>query len=97
MEHEDSIPASEFCIHHNIQLSFIHKLSDNGMIITRMVEDNIHLPISELKLVEKIIHLHFELEINLEGIEAIIHLLNRVQDLQDEITRLNTRLKAYEP
>ncbi len=97
MEHEDSIPASDFCIHHNIQLSFIHKLSDNGIINTKRVEDHIYLPISELKLIEKIIHLHFELEINLEGIEAIIHLLDRIQDMQDQITRLTTRLKAYEP
>jgi len=96
MEQEDSIPASEFCIHHNIQLSFIHKLSDNGLIITQTVEDHIYLPISELKLIEKIMHLHFELEINLEGIEAIIHLLDRVQDMQDQIARLTTRLKAYE-
>ncbi len=61
------------------------------------MEDHIYLPISELKLIEKIIHLHFELEINLEGIEAIIHLLDRIQDMQDQITRLTTRLKAYEP
>jgi len=97
MEREDKILASEFCTHHNIGLSFIQVLSDNGMIMTEQFENNIYLPVSELKLVEKIIHLHFELDINLEGIETIIHLLDRIQDMQSQITQLTNRLKTYEP
>jgi hypothetical protein len=96
MEREDIIPASEFCIHHNIQLSFIQTLSDQGIIVTESVEENIYLPVSQLKLVEKIVHLHFELDINLEGIETIIHLLNRVEDMQSQIARLTNRLRRYE-
>jgi len=96
MEREDIILASEFCVHHNIQLSFIQSLSDNGMIATEVVEDNIYLPTSELKLVEKIVHLHFDLDINLEGIETIMHLLNRMEDMQGQIRQLTNRLKRYE-
>jgi hypothetical protein len=96
MEREDKILASEFCVYHNIELSFIHALSDHDMIVTEVVDDAIYLPVSELKLVEKIIHLHFELEINLEGIETIIHLLDRMRDMQGEIARLTNRLRVYE-
>lgn len=96
MERDDIILASEFCVHHNIQLSFIQTLSDQGMILTERIEENIYLPVSELKLVEKIVHLHFELDINLEGIETIMHLLNRVEDMQSQITRLTNQLRRYE-
>ena len=96
MEREDIIPASEFCVHHNIQLSFIQALSDNGMIVTESMENKVYLPVSELKLVEKIVHLHFELDINLEGIETIIHLLDRMDDMQSQIVQLTNRLKRYE-
>ncbi|HEX2683135.1 MAG TPA: hypothetical protein VHL77_04350 [Ferruginibacter sp.] len=36
------------------------------------------------------------MDINLEGIEAISYLLNRMNDLQQEILRLNNRLSIYE-
>lgn len=96
METEDKVLASDFCIHHNVTLSFIQGLSDNGMIVTELVENNVYLPVSQLKVAEKIIHLHFELDINLEGIETIIHLLARMEDMQGQITRLANRLKKYE-
>ena len=39
---------------------------------------------------------HYDLEINLEGIEVIDHLLHRVKNLQDEITELQNKLKLYD-
>jgi hypothetical protein len=96
METEDKILASDFCRHHNVTLSFIEGLSDNGMIVIERVENDVFLPASQLKLAEKIVHLHFELDINLEGIETIIHLLARMEDLQSQIASLANRLKKYE-
>jgi MerR HTH family regulatory protein len=92
----DRVLASEFCIHHSIELSFIQVLSDNGMIVTQVEENVMYLPTSELRLAEKIIHLHFDLDINLEGIETIIHLLGRMEDMQGQIARLTNQLKRYE-
>jgi hypothetical protein len=45
---------------------------------------------------ERIVRLHFELDINLEGIETITHLLERMEAMQENIARLKNRLKAYE-
>jgi hypothetical protein len=45
---------------------------------------------------EKIVRLHFELDINLEGIETIAHLLERMEGMQEKIVQLTNRLKAYE-
>ena len=96
MQRQDIIPAGEFCVHHNIQLSFIHSLSEYGMVQTVLIEEEIFLPISEMEKLEKIIRLHFELDINLEGIETISHLLDRMNAMRQEIVRLTNRLKAYE-
>ena len=96
MEAEDMVLASEFCIHHNIEVSFIHSLSEYGMIDTVIREEEIFLPISELPRLEKIIRLHFELEINLEGIETITHLLEKIKAMQEEINQLTNRLKKFE-
>ncbi len=96
MQHEEMILASEFCIHHNIELAFIDSLRECGLIETMLVEEKIFLPISQLSHLERIVRLHFELDINLEGIETIAHLLDKVNGLQDQITQLTNRLKAYE-
>lgn len=96
MQNEDKVPASEFCIHHNIELSFIDSLKDYGLIETVTIEEKIFLPLSELARLEKIVRLHFELDINLEGVETITHLLERMEEMQENITRLTNRLKAYE-
>jgi hypothetical protein len=96
MQNDDMVPANEFCIHHNIELSFIHTLRDYGMIETVLMEEKVFLPISELPRLEKIIRLHFELDINLEGIETITYLLDRMEAMREQITDLTNRLKGFE-
>jgi hypothetical protein len=96
MQFEDMVPASEFCVHHNIELSFIDSLREYGLVETILIEEKVYLPVSQLGHLEKIVRLHFDLEINLEGIETIAHLLEKVTTLQDQVTMLTNRLKAYE-
>ena len=96
MQSEDIVLASEFCVHHNIELSFIHSLEEHGLIETVLVEERIFLPVSQLERLEKILRLHFDLDINIEGIETITYLLERMQGMQEQIVQLTNRLKAYE-
>jgi hypothetical protein len=42
------------------------------------------------------IRLHHELDINLAGIEAITHLLQRVENMHEEMRLLRNRLQRYE-
>ena len=90
------IPAVEFCASHNIEVSFIRSLQQSGLIEVSSVEETIYIHESQLQDLERIIHLYFELDINLEGIETINHLLQRINYMQDEITSLRNRLRLYE-
>ena len=91
------IPVKTFCVHHNIEHSFIHTLQRFGLveIITR--EDDAFIRARQLNDIERFVRLHRELDINPEGIDAIIHLLQRVKKMQQEITTLQNRLSRYEP
>ncbi len=93
---EGLIPAYEFCVNHNIEVSFIRTLQESGMIEITTVEDTGYIPADQLRELERIIHLHFDLDINLEGIESINHLLQRINELQEEIVVLKNRLRLYE-
>ena len=54
------------------------------------------IPASQLTTLEKLVRLYYEMDINLEGIEAITFLLQKVEDMQHEITGLKNRLRLYE-
>lgn len=93
---ENLIPADEFCANHNIEVSFIRSLQENGLIEIMTIEEKGYIQSSQLQELEKIIRLYYELDINLEGIETINHLLQRINHMQDEITALRNRLRLYE-
>lgn len=93
---EHLIPADEICVNHNIEISFISSLHKNGLIDITIEEEAVFIPQSQLRQLEKMIHLYYELDINLEGIETINHLLNRIDDMQYQITVLKNRLRLYE-
>ena len=90
------IPVDEFCINHNIDTSFISTLQDNGMIKTTTLRKNLFFDSEQLQKLEKIICFYYELDINLEGIESISHLLERIEILQNEISDLRNRILFYE-
>jgi len=97
MQNDHLIPAAHFCTQYNIETAFIDLLHENGMIEIATVDQNPFIPEECLPEIEKIIRLHFELNINLEGIEAITYLLRRIENLQDEVVGLKNKLKLYEP
>ena len=93
---ENLISAREFCEKYNVEISFIHSLKDTGLIEITTIDETGYIMSSQLQELEKIIHLHYDLDINIEGIETINHLLERIKDLRDEITMLRNRLRIYE-
>jgi chaperone modulatory protein CbpM len=96
MQTEDLIPASEFCSCHHIEFTFVRTLHDSGLIGMTVREGAAFLSSEELPLLEKFVRWHYELSINQEGIEAISHLLSRVDDLQEEVRSLRNKLRRYE-
>lgn len=96
MQKENLISVDVFCANHNIEISFITSLQHKGMIEIITIKESEFLDPDQLQLLEKFIRFHYELDINLEGIETITHLLNKVNALQDEIISINNRLRLYE-
>src|SRR5688500_18308540 len=96
MQNDYLIPADQFCIQHNIDFTFINLLHKNGLLEITTLEQTQFIPEEHLPSLEKMMRLHYDLDINLEGIEAITHLLQRVEQLQNELRGLKSRLPLYE-
>ena len=96
MIRKNLISTDEFCVHHNIEFSFIRNLCDFGLLETVKVEKTEFITEDQLEKLERMLRLHKELDINVEGIDTIDHLLDRMGDLQNEILQLKNRLRLYE-
>ncbi len=90
------IAISEFCGSYDLDISFISSLEKTGLIDVITIGEGLYIDSEQLKLLEKIVRFHYEFEINLEGIETIIHLLQQLKSLQEENIRLRNRLDLYE-
>ena len=93
---QDLIPAALCCTQYLIEYTFLQSLQDAGLVDMVVVDQEEYLPADQLRHLERYIRLHHELDINIEGVEAIAHLLHRVEALQKELTRLSIRLRHYE-
>jgi chaperone modulatory protein CbpM len=96
MQTEQLIQVDTFCRFHNIEFSFISSLHEFGLIEITQKEEKSFIAEGNLELVERLIRLHNDLHINVEGVEVITYLLDQIKLQQDEITRLQNRLRFYE-
>ncbi len=96
METDQFIVLSDFCEVHNISSEFIVQLQEYGLIELIQLKNVPCLPSKELSKTEKIIRLHSELDINLEGIAVITQLLEEMQQMQKDIIFLRNKLRVYE-
>jgi chaperone modulatory protein CbpM len=92
MENDELIPAEDFCMYHNIEYSFISSLEDSGLIKVTAVEQHTFIPADELQKLEKFVRLHYDLDINLEGIETINHLLEKIDEMNKQILKLKNKI-----
>ncbi|MFZ4739902.1 MAG: chaperone modulator CbpM [Bacteroidales bacterium] len=96
MQKDHLIALDVFCVNHNIEISFISLLHQNGLIEITTIEETSFIEASQLQQLEKFVRFYNDLDINIEGIETITHLMERMSMLQNEIIMLRNRLQLYE-
>ena len=96
MEKQELIIVEVFCQEYQIETNFIQDLEDFGLIEITVQKEQRYLHLNQLPSIEKIIRLHNELNINKEGIEIILDLLDRNNSLEHEIKNLKERINLYE-
>lgn len=96
MRNEEMVAANEFCTSHNVEISFLYSLSESGLLEITTAEENVFIYQDQLPELEKLVRLHYDMDINLEGIEAIHHLLQQMKMMQDEMRVLKNKLGLYE-
>lgn len=96
MEHTELLIVEVFCTEYQVEISLIDELNEFGLI--ELVQDNgiKYIQIEKLPEVERVIRFHNELNINKEGIEVILDLLNRLDAVNKQTRYLQDKLRLYE-
>lgn len=93
----EMIIIKEYCEKSHTDPTFLLSLEEGGLIEIRTVNGERYLLVSQLRELERYSHLYYDLSINIEGIDAIRHLLTRMETLQQEVRQLRRELHRFRP
>lgn len=89
------IILSDYCRNSDIEPDFIVLLKEEGLIETLEEDGRECIPVSQLRSLESYSRMYYDLSINIEGIDAIRHMLNKMEEMRREIRRLENRLSCF--
>lgn len=82
---------------YHLENDFVEALNNMGLIHIEVIEQTQYIHEDQIRNLEKIIRLYQELDLNLEGIDVVLNLLEQNQALNGEINKLKNKLRIYEP
>jgi len=92
----ETISVSHLCAHYKTESQFFERLEAFGLIHLIHEEETPAIEVESIKEVERWIHLHYDLNINMEGLDAISHLLQRMKQLQSELIQVKSQLRSQD-
>lgn len=96
METEEYISVERLCGHYEVAIEFFSNLNEMGRVRVITIKKTPCVHRDSLSEIERMIRLHRDLEVNPEGIDVILNLLDRVTQLQKELQRAKNRLHLYD-
>lgn len=96
MSKEKLIPLNQLCTHYQVEMSFFSYLHEFGFVEILTIEESHFIHEYKINDVEKIIRMQKDLNINLEGIDTVFNLLEKISELQTELISVKNRLRLYE-
>lgn len=93
---EQLIATRTLCMHYNIEISLIDTLNEMGLIQIIIIDRSQFIHQDQISTFEKIIRLHHDLNVNMEGIDIVLNLLEKERRLMNELNTLKNKLRLYE-
>lgn len=90
------ISIEEFSEFHHIDLRLIEEFIDFGLVDSQKQSGQPCIREEDIEPLEAMVRLHAELGVNLEGIEAIMHMRQRMKKLRARVEELEQLLNRYE-
>lgn len=78
----------DICQSNHIEAHFIDQLRENGLIEIVIIESQEFVQEEQIAQIEKYSKWYYDLELNIQGIEIVQHLLGKIESLQKELHSL---------
>ncbi|WP_299671054.1 chaperone modulator CbpM [uncultured Polaribacter sp.] len=91
-----TIAVKQFCKYYNIPSSFIESLSSVELIEIIEIKNSKHVRINDIQQIEKMMRLHYDLNVNFEALDVINHLTSQIHSLQQELIELKNKIDFYQ-
>ena len=96
MNTENLVPVTVLCAHYRVEMSFFSSLEEIGLLDFESIEETQYIQAERIGEVERIIRMQQDLNLNLEAIDVVLNLLDKVNGLQNELHSTKRRLRLYE-
>lgn len=96
MNKDNFILLNQLSSHYQVELSFFSNLSEIGLIEITTIEQSQYIHEDKISDLEKIIRMYRDLDVNIEGIDIVFNLLQKIENLQNELNAVRNRLRLYE-
>lgn len=90
----ERISREELVKIYNIEITFFDELVNGGLLNIETEDDTRYLLYDDLTVFEKFANWHYDLEINLPGLEVIHGMLQRMEDLNRKNRELMQKISA---
>jgi len=87
------ISVVDFCRYYNVEVGFVNSLKEYELIEVTTIENREFIYPNQLHHLEKVVRLHYDLDINIEGIDVIMQLLERMEQMKEEMRALKNKLR----
>ena len=92
---ENRILYSDCIRIYQVEENFIDSLQESGLIHIVSENEQKYIEYDDMDDLEQFVRWRYDWDINIEGIEAMHHLLGKVRALQAEVERLQNELDFY--
>lgn len=86
---QNRISREELVRIYNVEITFFDSLEEAGLVTTELEDEVKYLRYDDLGYFEKFANWHYDLEVNLPGLEIIHHLLQKMEALHRENRQLS--------
>lgn len=91
---DEKISREELVKIYNIEITFFDELVDSGLLHIQTENEIRYLMYEDLPVFEKFANWHYDLEINLPGLEVIHDMLHKMEDLKRKNRELMNKLSG---
>jgi len=96
MTKSDLITIIDLSAVYEVEVAFFSAIIEQDLIEVHEVDGDIHIDSTQLGKLEQILSLANDLKVNLEGIDVIFNLLERIARLEEELINAKHKLDFFE-